>query len=244
MSVSKTQRAVVVLVGGFGSNGEEYQGLARILRQVSGFEVFISSISSVDWRVAFVRGFASIVDKVARTVDQALSQTGADRVVIVGHSIGGIAARLYLGDGSPIASTNNNSKKVSELVTLGTPHQVAGSWFGMRKGIYVANKRYPGAYWSPDVTYLSVAGKRVFGRILGSGEERRAYWNYFWVARRGGVWGDGVVPTDSAILAGSRALILPGVGHKHISHKDNSAAGGWYGEDEATVQWWWTHLIE
>jgi len=233
----------MVFVGGFGSSWKEYQGLARILREVSEFEVFISSISPVDWMVAFPRGFASIVDKVARTVDQAVSQTGADRVVIVGHSIGGIVARLYLGDGSSIASTNNNPKKVSELITLGTPHQVAGSWFGIRKGIHVANKCYPGAYRSPDVRYLSVAGKKVFGRILGSGEERRAYWNYYWVARRGGVWGDGVVPTDSAILAGSRALILPGVGHRYTSHKDNSAAGRWYGEDEATVQWWWTHLI-
>ena len=244
MCLNRTPEAAIVIVGGFWSGCEEYQDLAGILREVSGFEVFISSISSVEWMVAFVRGFASIVDKVGHTVDQALAQTGAEKVVLVGYSVGGVAARLYLGDRTSIASRNNNSKKVSDLITLGTPHQVNGSWFGMRKGIHVANKYYPGAYRSPDVRYLSVAGKKVFGRILGSAEERRAYWNYYWLARQGGVWGDGVVPTDSAILAGSRVLILPGVGHRHIGYKDNNGAGRWYGEDEATVQRWWTHLIE
>ena len=48
--------------------------------------------------------------------------TGRDKVILMGHSMGGLAAREYLQNPSNWASTNTNHH-VAKLVTTGTPHR-------------------------------------------------------------------------------------------------------------------------
>lgn len=57
------------------------------------------------------------VEPLARRIDEVLAATGAERLILVGHSMGGLVARAFL--------RRHGSARVARLVTLGTPH--AGS---------------------------------------------------------------------------------------------------------------------
>jgi triacylglycerol lipase len=51
---------------------------------------------------------------IARRIDEVLAATGASQVILVGHSMGGLASRAYL--------RRHGTGKVARLVTLGSPH--------------------------------------------------------------------------------------------------------------------------
>lgn len=53
-----------------------------------------------------------------RKVNQARSETHSDKVILIGHSMGGIQIRLYMNDPA-------NAKKVAGVVFLATPHHGA-----------------------------------------------------------------------------------------------------------------------
>lgn len=53
-------------------------------------------------------------DQLAAKIDQICAATGASKVVLVGHSMGGLVARAYLRRFGP--------RRVEKLVTMGTPH--------------------------------------------------------------------------------------------------------------------------
>jgi triacylglycerol esterase/lipase EstA (alpha/beta hydrolase family) len=50
----------------------------------------------------------------ARRIEEICAGTGADRLVILAHSMGGLAARAYL--------RRHGARRVAKLITLGTPH--------------------------------------------------------------------------------------------------------------------------
>jgi len=51
---------------------------------------------------------------IGRRIDEVLAATGAPQVILVGHSMGGLASRAYL--------RRHGTGKVARLVTLGSPH--------------------------------------------------------------------------------------------------------------------------
>jgi len=57
----------------------------------------------------------SYADGIARRIDEVLAATGAARVILVGHSMGGLASRAYL--------RRHGTARVARLVTLGSPHR-------------------------------------------------------------------------------------------------------------------------
>ena len=61
-----------------------------------------------------------MVPLLAKRIDDVLAQTGADKLVLVGHSMGGLVCRDYLAI--------HGGDKVARLITLATPHQ--GSQLG------------------------------------------------------------------------------------------------------------------
>src|SRR5215216_2824259 len=91
----------IVLVGGHMTWPVNYRGLTRILANVSGSEVHVVPITPLDWALGRIRGYGQLVFEVASTVDKALLESDSDKAVLVGHSIGGIACRLYLGGNPP-----------------------------------------------------------------------------------------------------------------------------------------------
>ena len=61
---------------------------------------------------------------VADAVAEILDATGAEKIVLVGHSMGGLAAREYLQNPEywPVDEEGNAHHRVAKLVTSGTPH--------------------------------------------------------------------------------------------------------------------------
>ncbi|MDQ3792603.1 MAG: esterase, partial [Actinomycetota bacterium] len=50
-------------------------------------------------------------------------ESESDKAILVGHSIGGIACRLYLGGEPPFGGRRySGHRRVRRLITLGTPH--------------------------------------------------------------------------------------------------------------------------
>lgn len=204
----------------------DYRPLAGTLRDICGSSVHIARITPLDWALGRIRGYGQLVFEIATTVDRALLESEAEKAVIVGHSAGGLLARVYLGGEEPYGGRRfSGYRRVSHLITLGTPHEIPakGRPSNLVGGL---NRMFPGALHSGRVSYLSVAGDAVSGA-----DSRRAYNNYARLAADGGVTGDGVVPVEITNLPGASHLVLDNIWHapKH---------GRWYGHDARTVRSW------
>lgn len=174
------------------------------------------------------RGWAQILSKLDRTVASARDRSSGRRVILVGHSSGGVLGRLYLSPEVFLGTRFRGLEKVSHLVTLGSPHEnVRGA--RIRRWVH---RTYPGAYFAPDVTYITVAGCAVEGRQGGSLGERVAFRLYRHLCGEGAVCGDGLVPLPSARLEGALNLVLEGAFHAPV--------GGrlWYGSSGVVGDWW------
>ena len=215
------------MVGGLASWPGRYRSLAEILREASGSEVYTAPLTPLDWLLGRIRGYGQLVFEVASVVDKALLESASDRAVLVGHSIGGIACRLYLGGDPPFGGRRySGHRRVSRLITLGTPHVVTER--GSLTLINRVNDLFPGAlHEAAGLGYLSVAGAAADGAT--STRVRRRYER---LVEDGRVAGDGVVPVDSALLPGSETLVLEDVYH-------NGFHGRWYGSNKGTVERWW-----
>ena len=205
----------------------DYKEFAGVLRDISGAEVYVVPLTPVDWVAGYVRGYGQLVFEIATVVDHVLLQSDADRAVLVGHSAGGIASRIYLGGDPPYGGRRYSGHRyVSALITLGSPHTVSeNKGFNL---IHRTNELFPGTlHKESGVRYLSVAGNAVDGSA-----SRRARKRYERLVEDGRCPGDGVAPVESTLLPGSESLVLDGVHH-------NKRLGRWYGSDLETVERWW-----
>lgn len=90
----------------------------------------------------------------------------------------------------------------------------------------------PDTIFAPQVRYTSVVGKYIHGRPSGSPTERFAFKVYKDIGEDGNVWGDGIVPVNSALIPGSEQIILVGVSHHTVVGRP------WYGSEEVIRSWW------
>jgi pimeloyl-ACP methyl ester carboxylesterase len=132
------------------------------------------------------------------TVDSVLSKTGASRVVLMAHSMGGLVTQAYIADPS-------HANKVIRAVTLGTPYwgapkshtslatshsnEPAPELFGLdlflnQKDLQIAARTMQGLYWLyPSANYgawLKVEGPGYSGGFVGGSQIDP------WVASLGG----------------------------------------------------------
>ena len=220
-------KAPIVIVGGASWWPSSYRNLAGMLREISGSGVHVAPVTPLDWILGYLRGFGQLVFEVASTVDRALLESGAKKAVLVGHSAGGLACRVYIGGEPPYGGRRySGHRRVESLITLGTPHAVADN--ERLAPITRLNELFPGAlHEGAGLRYLSVAGSAEDG--ASSPKARKRYERF---VEDGRVAGDGVVPVDSAMLPGSGGMVLDGIYH-------NRRLGRWYGSDQETVSRWW-----
>ena len=219
--------APIVIVGGATWWPGSYRDFASLLQEISGSEVHVAPVTPLDWTLGYFRGFGQLVFEVASTVDRALLESEAKKAVLVGHSAGGLACRVYIGGDPPYGGRRySGHRRVGALITLGTPHTVQDK--ERLAPITRLNELFPGAlHTEVGLRYLSVAGNAVDGAT--SPKTRKRYEQFVEIGR---VAGDGVVPLEAALLPGSESLVVEGVRH-------NSRLGRWYGSDRETVERWW-----
>ncbi len=229
----------IVILGGFLSPASIYKDMRRTLAAYTGHQVYIVNTRIYDWFLSFNQvGWFQLLNKLDLTVKKALQETSTGKVILVGHSQGGVLSRLYLTDHPFLGRRYNGKIRVALMVSLGSPHlNMGGFQRGGTVSRWVENK-FPGAYFSPSVSYASVAGKAVMGDPAGSTQQRFVSKIYQEICGGGETgqwacaWGDGIVPVQSALLPGSVHIILDGVAHYSI------AGSEWYGSEAAIVRWW------
>ncbi len=219
----------VVILGGFLATRRHYWEMQPALEKIVRQKVYVVPTTRLDWLLAYRPfGWGRILKKLDRTVRKVLARTGAEKVVLVGHSLGGVMARIYLSPEPFRGRAYGGKELVRALITLGSPHR-NGRGDTMRHWV---EQTYPGAFFEPAVRYVSVAGKARRGDLNGKSLDREAYRSYEYLCGRGAVWGDGRVPVDSALLEGSVPVVLDGVFH---SPKRGSP---WYGNTWIVRAWW------
>ena len=219
----------IVIVGGYTTLPVNYRKLKRILTDLSGSETYVVPLTPLDWPLGRFRGYGQLVFEVASVVDRALLESESDRAVLIGHSAGGILARTYIGGDPPYGGRRySGHRRVSHLITLGTPHKVPAE--GRLAPIAEADELFPGALHE-NIRYLSVAGAAVDG---GSSQTARKRYEHF--IGDGRVKGDGLVPVESALLSGTEHLVLDELYHGRLY---GGMRGRWYGSDRETVERWW-----
>ncbi len=172
------QRLPVLLIHGYFCNRALWRPMA--MRLVAGGH----AVDAVDLEPPF----ASIDDyapRIAEAVDALRARTGAPQVALVGHSMGGLAARAYLrayGD-----------EAVACVVTLGTPHRgTVHARFGRGRNVRQMRR---------DSDWL---------RTLASEEPRERLERFTVVLS----WQDNIVaPQAIQTLPGARTVMLHGLGH-------------------------------
>lgn len=110
--LSAPERAItpVVLVHGWVHNRSAFIWMTRALRR-AGFR-HVVGLNYNPLR----HGVPELADLLAAEVDDILALTGAERCMIVAHSMGGVIARYYV-------QVLGGHHRVDTVVTLGTPHR-------------------------------------------------------------------------------------------------------------------------
>ncbi len=226
-------KQAIIILGGYNSLWPAYLGLARHLEDLSGLRaVGVPVMPWHWWSARQTEDATNILLKLSETVAWARHRFQAERFILVGHSAGGVLARLYLCDEPVWGQVYAGVEHVRAVITLGSPH--CGDR-GAEIGWFVAdqaNRLAPGTPYD-SILYRTVAGRFIRGRQAGTSRERRAFRFYEFFGGNGDTWGDGTVPVGSAGLDGADTTILPGVAH---SRKLGLA---WYGGSRSIIRRWW-----
>ncbi|RSZ57434.1 alpha/beta fold hydrolase [Massilia atriviolacea] len=175
----------LLLLHGYGCNSGYWTHLVREL------DAARISHATLDLEPVLA-GIDDFVPAVRRAVDALCAASGAARVVIVGHSMGGLVARAYLRD--------HGSARVAHVFTLGTPHH-GTSLASKGPGLNALQMRHDPAGDAPAGAWL---------RALAASEsaQTRALITSLFTHH------DNIVaPQTSSVLEGARNIAFGGVGH-------------------------------
>jgi pimeloyl-ACP methyl ester carboxylesterase len=210
-----------------------YRSLRDALAEISGQTVSIAPAYSYDWFPGTgPADWKKVLTKLDRAIRKAANSSPMGKVTLVGHSAGGVLARLYLSPEPLLGRAFRGVRWVEHLITIGSPHDnQSGVMFGGRMSQWV-NERCPGSTFAPQVRYTSVVGRACQGNRRGSFRRRLAYFSYRGISGRGDAWGDGIVPIRAAWLDRAQQIVLEGVNH-YVGF-----GRPWYGSPEVIPQWW------
>jgi hypothetical protein len=233
----------VLILGGFLTAPPMYRRMVQRLEDRAAAGVVVADVWTPDWLLAGWRGIGPICTRSAKALRDAVRlsaevSSGAP-LLVVGHSAGGITGRLLTAP-EPIPGRRFGAARwIGAIVTLGTPHRLSSAeGIGTRVnevGSSIAEAAVPGAFFAPQVGYVSVTSRAIRGDPEGTGRERVAHLLYRSVIGRAavpGTEGDGLVPVVATALEGSREVVLDGAIH------GPGSGGPWYGSDDALDVWW------
>ncbi len=228
-------RPSVLIVGGFATVPPNYWPLRRRLLSRGAGSVDIAQIWLHDWALAGVSGLGRILELTGRAIARAHESGGGQPIIVIGHSGGGVAARLAMSSVAYRGHNANVADAVGCLVTLGTPHDLHKLRTRVRhKGhdaLQFLERESPGAFHAPRTGYLTVAGVVTPQTMLGA--VRWATTQAFSVIIGQQMWdpGDGIVPASAAHLEGAERITLHGVSH-------GTLGSSWYGSAKVMDAWW------
>jgi hypothetical protein len=233
----------VLVLGGFSTSPPVYRPFVRLLLGRGVADVVVARVWTQDWLLAAARGLGPILTRSGRALlaasDRSEEVSLGAPVLVIGHSAGGMSARL-LTSPVPFAGRRlNASGRMGAIITLGTPNVVSsegemGNRVGARAAEF-ANREVPGPCFAPRVGYLAVASTAVIGRPDGSGAERRSWSSYQGLLPDPAASepvGDGLIPLGSALLPGAPSLVLADARHGQWPGRD------WYGSAAPMDRWW------
>lgn len=153
-----------------------------------------SRLSRAGWQVATIsldpvfNDIDGYVEQVSRRIGEICAATGAEKVILVGHSMGGLAARACL--------RRCGTARVAKLVTLGTPHR------GSRLAVLGLGEN--GRQMVPGSAWLAALNAPGAGPLPETVSIYSCQDNY-------------VMPQDSSLLEGAKMLPLAGIGHLEMA---------------------------
>ena len=180
----------VLLVHGYGCNSGYWNAMSKALvaAHVTHHAVDLEPIGgSID----------EYVPRIHDAVEQLCREHGTDTIVIVAHSMGGLAARAYLRD--------HGCRRIARVITMGTPHGgTALARFGLghntRQMLWnVGEQEGLSSDWLRD---------------LAARENKAAYKNFVSIYSHH----DNIVaPQTSSHLLGARNMAHAGIGHVELA---------------------------
>lgn len=171
-------RPAVLLIHGYVCNRAVWQPLLAS-GKLAGCNVATVNLEPV---FGSIDAYAAVIDA---AVERLRAGSGAAQVVLVCHSMGGLAARAYL--------RRHGAAAVARAITLATPH--AGTVFGRlgfgRNGRQMAY----GSAWLRELAAGEDAARRALFTCIGTRDDNL------------------VVPRASPLLQGAQHELVEGVGH-------------------------------
>lgn len=178
-------RVPVLLVHGYISNYRVWDKVARALHH-AGHPVLAITLEPL---------FTSIEDytpQIQQAVQQLKQATGAARVTLVGHSMGGLVIRAWL--------RRHGSAVVAKIITLGTPHQ------GTNSAAWPLTINVAQVNWhSPWLQALQVAESQATRQLM-----------HIALTRHDNI----VYPQREQVLEGAAVTEFEGVGHLELCLDD------------------------
>jgi triacylglycerol lipase len=168
----------VLLVHGYLLNGAVWWRFRRFLA-AEGVDAYVATVEPP------IGSIDAMAESLARRIEAVCVASGASRVRLVAHSMGGLVCRAYL--------RAHGGARVAALVTLASPHH--GTWIA-RLGIgQAARDMLPGSAWLVALADWERAAEHPPTVALFS-----RYDNY-------------IVPPDSSSLPWAKTEVLPAHGH-------------------------------
>ena len=172
----------VLLIHGYGCNSGYWHPMSKALTKarIAHYAIDLEPV---------LHDIDGYVGPVSRRIEEVCAAAGTEQVILVGHSMGGLAARAYL--------RRHGRARVAKLVTLGSPHhgsRLAALGLGEN-----ARQMLPGSAWLAGLNAPGAAPLPAATVSIYSCQD-----NY-------------VMPQDSSLLEGAKIVPLAGVGHLEMA---------------------------